>query len=158
MKRILLILSFLVLSATALWAQEEPEQPVVQEVTAPVDSTLLGQNALSVIGSGIEIIQSDAVKQSLANHVRSNASKSLSGYRIRVFSDNGPQARGRSAAIAESLREELEVAVYYTFESPNYRVSVGDFRSKEEALKVYYQIKESYPTAYIIKEIINFPK
>ncbi|MBR4774993.1 MAG: SPOR domain-containing protein [Bacteroidales bacterium] len=157
MKRILLILSFLVLGATALQAQEETGS-AFQEPVAPVDSTLLGRSALSVIGSGIEITQSDAVRQSLEKHIRSNAAKSISGYRIRVFSDNGPQARGRSASITEALREQLDVAVYYTFESPNYRVTVGDFRNKEEALKIYQALKDSYPTAYIIKETINYPK
>lgn len=157
MKRILLILSFLLLGATALRAQEEFE-PVVQTGPARVDSTLLGRSVLSVIGPGVEISQSAAVRETLEKHVRSNAAKSLSGYRIRVFSDNGPQARGRSGAIATALREQLDVAVYRTFESPNYRVTVGDFRSREEALATYYLLKENYPTVYIIKETINYPK
>ena len=41
MKRILLIISALVLGATALHAQE------AEEVHAPLDSTLLGKNILS---------------------------------------------------------------------------------------------------------------
>ena len=157
MKRYLLILSFLLLGATALQAQEEFE-PVVQQGPAPMDSTLLGRSVLSVIGPGVEIFQSAAVRETLDKHVRSNASKSLSGYRIRVFSDNGPQARGRSGAIATALREQLDVAVYRTFDSPNYKVTVGDFRSKEEALRIYNSLKGSYPTAYIIKETINYPR
>ena len=141
----------------ALHAQEEYE-PVVQELPAALDSTLLGRNILSVMGPGVEIIQSDEVRQTLDNHVRSNASKSLLGYRIRVYSDNGPQARGRSGSIANTLREELDVAVYRTFDSPNYRVTVGDFRSREEALRYYHLLKDSYPTVYIIKEFINYPR
>lgn len=156
MKRILTILAALLLGATALQAQEEyvPDVPL----PAAMDSTLLGRSILSVIGPGVEITQSAATRAALESYVRTNAGKSLSGYRIRVFYDNGPQARGRSAAIASALREQLGVAVYRSFESPNYKVTVGDFRSKEEALRIYNALKGSYPTAYMIKETINYPR
>lgn len=157
MKRLLLILAALMLGTMALMAQEELMNPV-QTGPAPMDSTLLGRSAFSVIGSGVEISQSAAVRQSLENHIQRNASKGLSGYRIRVYYDNGPQARGRAASIASSLREQLDVAVYLSYESPNYKVTVGDFRSKEESLHIYNALKSSYPTAYIIKETINYPR
>ena len=48
--------------------------------------------------------------------------------------------------------------MYRTFESPNYKVTVGDFRSKDEALGIYNALKGTYPTAYIIKETINYPR
>jgi hypothetical protein len=37
-------------------------------------------------------------------------------------------------------------------------VCVGDFRTKDEALKVYHALKASYPTALILKDVINYPK
>lgn len=151
MKRFLLIFCLLVSASWALQAQE-------QVVTSAVDSTLLGKSILSVMGSGVEIRQSDAVKTALNNYVQQNANKSISGYRIRVFYDNSPQARAQSESIERTLRQQLGVAVYRSFESPNYKVSVGDFRSKDEALRIYNALKGSYPTAYIIKETINYPQ
>lgn len=151
MKRILLI--FLLVSAScALHAQE------VQTVSATVDSTLLGKSILSVMGSGVEIRQSEAVKTALNRYVQENAGKAISGYRIRVFYDNSPQARVQSESIEKLLKQQLSVAVYRSFESPNYKVTVGDFRSKDEALRVYNALKGTYPTAYIIKETINYPR
>jgi len=151
MKRILLI--FLLVSASwALHAQE------VQTVSATVDSTLLGKSILSVMGSGVEIRQSDAVKTALNRYVQENAGKAISGYRIRVFYDNSPQARVQSESIEKLLKQQLSVAVYRSFESPNYKVTVGDFRTKDEALRVYNALKGTYPTAYIIKETINYPR
>ena len=151
MKRILLILSALVLGAVALHAQET-------EVRAPLDSALLGKNVLSVIGPGVEISQSPVVRQALEQYVQDNALKPLTGFRIRVFYDNGPQARVRSENIEKTLQQQLSVAVYRSFESPNYKVTVGDFRSKDEALRIYNALKGTYPTAYIIKETINYPR
>lgn len=152
MKRIFLIISALVLGAAALQAQE------AEEVHAPLDSTLLGRNILSVIGPGMEITQSPGVKMALEQYVQDNAQKPLTGFRIRVFYDNDPQARVRSENIEKTLQQQLDVPVYRSFESPNYKVTVGDFRSKDEALRIYNALKGTYPTAYIIKETINYPR
>ena len=151
MKRILLILSLLLLGAASLQAQET-------EAAAPVDSTLLGRSILSVMGPGIKVSQSTTVQQALDNYIRTNGNKSISGYRIRVYYDNGPQARAKSEMIERTLQQQLGVAVYRSFESPNYKVTVGDFRTKDEALRIYNALKGTYPTAYMIKETINYPR
>ena len=127
-------------------------------MAAPLDSTLLGRNILSVIGPGVEISQSATIRLALDQYVQSNAEKPITGFRIRVYYDNGPQARLRSESIEKALQSQLDVAVYRSFESPNYKVSVGDFRSKDEALRIYNALKGTYPTAYIIKESINYPR
>lgn len=151
MKRILLILGFALLCA-GLHAQE------VESATAPVDSTLLGKDILTVLGPGAQVYQSAEVKQALQDYVKANASKSISGYRIRVYFDNSPQARTRSESIENSLQTLYpEHKVYRSFESPNYKVLLGDFRSKDEALRVFNQLKKTYPTAYIIKDNIEYP-
>ena len=152
MKRILIILSALLLSCVALQAQDTTR-------TAPVDSTLLGRDILSVLGSGAQVEQSSTIRQALQQYTLSNAEKPISGYRIRVFYDNGPQARVKSENIEQTLQKQFpEVLVYRSFESPNYKVSIGDFRSKDEALRIFNAIKGTYPTAFIIKESINYPR
>ena len=124
-----------------------------------MDSTYVGKSILSVIGPGAEINQTTQVRQALQSYVNSNAGKPVQGYRIRVFYDNSPQARVRSESIAAYLRAQYpEAGVYRSFEAPNYKVTIGDFRTKEEALKIYNALKGTYPTAYIIKENINFPR
>ena len=152
MKRTLLIITALLLSCAALRAQDTTR-------TAPVDSTLLGRDILSVLGSGAQVEQSSTIRQALQQYTLSNAEKPISGYRIRVFYDNGPQARVKSENIEQTLQKQFpEVLVYRSFESPNYKVSIGDFRSKDEALRIFNTIKGPYPTAFIIKESINYPR
>ncbi len=124
-----------------------------------MDSTYVGKSILSVIGPGADINQTTQVRQALYNYVSSNAGKAVQGYRIRVFYDNSPQARVRSESISAYLRAQYpETGVYRSFESPNYKVTIGDFRTKDEALRIYNALKGTYPTAYIIKENINFPR
>lgn len=158
MKKVILILTALLLGAAALRAQEVVELPEPEEIPAALDSTLLGRDILKVIGPGIKISQSPAVREALGLYVKSNAVRPLTGYRIRVFYDNDSQSRVRSENIAAALREQFRAPVYRSFESPNYKVTIGDFRTKDEALRIYNALKWTYPTAYIIKETINYPR
>lgn len=139
------------LAAASLQAQEV-------EKTAPVDSMLLGKNIFTVMGPGVKVDQSAEVRQAMAQYVGKNASKPISGYRIRVFYDNSPQARTRSESIESTLLEQYPGhKVYRSFESPNYKVLIGNFRSKDEALRMFNMLKKTYPTAYIIKDNIEYP-
>ena len=131
----------------------------VDNGSAQVDSTLMGRNILSVLGSGVKVNQSQSMRSAFDSYVSNNASKKLTGYRIRVYFDNGQSARNKSEAIARSISAAFPgIGVYRTFESPNYKVSVGDFRTKDEALKVFHSLKASYPTALLLKETINYPR
>ena len=155
MKKILVILILALLPGVMLRAQEYR----VDNGSAQVDSTLMGRNILSVLGSGVTVNQSQAMRSAFSNYVSNNASKKLTGYRIRVYFDNGQNARNRSEAIARSISAAYPgMGVYRTFESPNYKVSVGDFRTKDEALKVFHSLKATYPTALLLKETINYPR
>ena len=155
MKKLLVILILALLPGMMLRAQEYR----LDNGSAQVDSTLMGRSILSVLGSGVKVNQSQAMRSAFDNYVSNNASKKLTGYRIRVYFDNGQNARARSEAIARSVSNTYPgIGVYRTFESPNYKVSVGDFRTKDEALKVFHSLKASYPTALLLKETINYPR
>ena len=155
MKRLLIIALFALLPCALLRAQEYR----VEGGSTQVDSTLVGRSIMSVLGSGVKVNQSQAMRNAFDNYVSNNASKKMTGYRIRVFYDNGQNARNRSEAISRSISASYPgMGVYRTFESPNFKVCVGDFRTKDEALKLYHALKSSYPTAIILKETINYPR
>ena len=155
MKKLLVILILALLPGMMLRAQEYR----LDNGSAQVDSTLMGRSILSVLGSGVKVNQSQAMRSAFDNYVSNNASKKLTGYRIRVYFDNGQSARMRSESIARSISNAYPgIGVYRTFESPNFKVCVGDFRTKDEALKIYHSLKATYPTAIILKETINYPR
>ena len=156
MKKILLTLLLVLVSGAVLRAQEFRVDTMK---VSRVDSTLVGRNVLSVLGSGVTVNQSSAMRSALDRYVQNNANKKLSGYRIRVYFENGQNARARSEAIARSVSNAYPgMGVYRTFESPNFKVMVGDFRTKDEALKVYQSLKAFYPTALLLKDTINYPR
>ena len=155
MKKFLVIAILALLPCAMLRAQEYR----VDNGSAQVDSTLMGRNILSVLGSGVKVNQSQSMRSAFDSYVSNNASKKLTGYRIRVYFDNGQNARNKSEAIARSVSAAYPgIGVYRTFESPNYKVCVGDFRTKDESLKVFHSLKSTYPTALLLKDTINYPR
>ena len=155
MKNFLIIAILALLPGLVLRAQEYR----VDNGASQVDSTLMGRSILSVMGSGVTVNQSRAMRSALDSYISNNAAKKLTGYRIRVYFDNGQSARMRSESIARSVSNAFPgIGVYRTFESPNFKVTVGDFRTKDEALKVYHSLKATYPTAIILRETINYPR
>ena len=155
MKKFLIIAILALLPGMMLRAQEYR----VDNGSSQVDSTLMGRNILSVMGSGVKVNQSQAMRSAFDSYVSNNASKKLTGYRIRVYFDSGQNARNKSEAIARSISAAFPgIGVYRTFESPNYKVTVGDFRTKDEALKVFHSLKSTYPTALLLKDTINYPR
>jgi len=49
-----------------------------------------------------------------------------------------------------------KIPTYLEYEAPYYRVLVGNFRTKLEAIKIKHQISKNFPGAYPVPQIINF--
>lgn len=82
----------------------------------------------------------------------------MHGYRIRIFFDLGQKSRKQSEdAVGEFMKNYPGISVYRSYISPYYKVSVGDFRTRDNALKLYHQLLKDYPKAFIIPEWVNFP-
>jgi hypothetical protein len=108
----------------------------------------------------ISIKQDPNITQLLNAYYIQNASRpGMQGFRIRIFFDLGQQSRNNSQIIMDEFMENNpNIAVYRTFDSPYYKVSVGDYRSRDEALKDLKRFGRKYPKAFVVPEWINFPR
>ncbi len=131
-----------------------------------VDSTLIGKNIFNILpskGKGakadVTVHQSQAIQKALSNQIASNSSRKVSGYRVRIFNDNKQNSRGASEAALNRFKGMYPgVAAYRTYTNPFFKVTVGDFRTKSEAMQLLQQIKGSFPSAFTVKESsINYP-
>ena len=50
-----------------------------------------------------------------------------------------------------------DVSAYRSYANPYFKVTVGDFRTKTEAMALLERIKVEFPSAFVIKENITFP-
>ena len=46
---------------------------------------------------------------------------------------------------------------WFPIKSSFFKVTVGDFRTKSEAMLMLQQVKSIFPTAFIVPETINYP-
>ena len=131
-----------------------------------MDSTLMGKSIFSILpGSGrngsqsvVSVNQSDAVLKALNSHIAANSERKLSGYRVRIFSDNKQNARSVSEVALETFKGKFPgCPAYRTYTNPFFKVTVGDFRTKSEAMLMLQQVKSIFPTAFIVPETINYP-
>lgn len=162
MKRLIFILIVLFAAGTA-YGQTTAADSLEFRPGATVDSVLVGQSIfdlLAVRGTGAEVTvrQSPAILSAMQKHIAGNASRPLSGYRIRIYFDNHQNARGAAeAAMHRFIAAYPDIAAYQSYKNPFFQVTVGDFRTRSEAMEALQSIRNLFPTASIIKEKINFP-
>lgn len=108
----------------------------------------------------IVIFQDIRVDDLIYNHIEQNKRKGgVPGYRIRIFSDLGNVARDNSQnAKAKFIELFPEITPYREYDSPYFKVYVGDFRSRIDALADFKRIKRYFPSAFIVPDKINYPK
>jgi hypothetical protein len=83
----------------------------------------------------------------------------MQGFRVRIFFDNKQTARAESEEIATAFSEAYpQVAVYRIYENPYFKVTVGDFRTRSQAMQFMLRIRRTYPQAFITRENISYPQ
>jgi hypothetical protein len=109
-------------------------------------------------GSLKVVFQSQAIERLIERHIEYNNTHRIDGFRVRIFRDNGANSRQRSQEERERFQQLCpEISTYLTYDNPYFKVAVGDFRTKDEALALLFKIKPSFPKAFIIAESIHLP-
>lgn len=108
----------------------------------------------------IMIIRDEKVDLLVSKHILINQNREgIPGYRIQIFFDSGTNSKTNAQGIYDGFRAKYpDIAVYLTFKAPNYKVRVGDFRTRLDAQRFLMEISTEYPNAWIIPEQINMPK
>ncbi len=107
------------------------------------------------------VFQNEKIKMLLdAHYLLMQNQQGITGFRVQIFMDSGSQARLRTQrARADFERKYPDNKAYITYDEPNFKLRVGDFRTRLEARRFMEQISEDYPpeSVYIVIDTINFP-
>lgn len=125
---------------------------------AVIDTTLYGRDIFAVMPLCVNIYQPDIIRQAVADRIVENEASDFRGYRIRIFFDNSQNARNASSSVLYRFKiAHPGISAYRTFDSPNFKVTVGDFRTRSEALAALKEIQAGFPSAFIVRENFKFP-
>lgn len=85
--------------------------------------------------------------------------KDFSGFRIQVFSGKATE-REKAESIKSEIENRFKANVYISYTANTFRVQVGDFISKLDAIPLKHRLKRKYRNCYIVKvaQIQLFPE
>lgn len=114
-----------------------------------------------VPGQGTVQIRQDNIIRDMVNlHLANQRSmKGIWGYKISIFRGSGQTTR-KDAELTRSrfISKYEDVECKLEFEYPNWKVYVGNFRTKSEALQFLHKISSDYPDEPFIREgIVSYP-
>ena len=83
------------------------------------------------------------------------ANPAMAGYRIQIYF-GGNRQKATEVKLDFSGRYP-NLSSYLTYQQPNFKVRVGDFRSRNEAQKTLNEITGIYPTSFIVPDEVKLP-
>ena len=174
-EKIITVLMVMVLSLVGAYSASAQEivvpegyelvDSLVYRHVSGVDTLLIGKDVFHVMPlksrggkADVEIYQSQDIANALRKQIQSNSKRTMSGYRVRIFFDNKQTARAESEETIKKFESMYhDVKAYRTYANPYFKVTVGDFRTKSEAMELLSRIKREFPSAFVVKENIEFP-
>ena len=118
-------------------------------------SHLIDELQNSQAGDGVVTIHQDAgIEQMMIDHRTENSHISVfEGYRIQLYSGSGVNSKREAMAVKIKflgLFPDEKVDLFYN--APFWRVRVGNYRFKNEALPLLTKVKKHFPSSYMVKD------
>lgn len=142
-----LLIGVLILSGLRLKAQEVSRRLDDRKYMLRTDTN----TKRNVVSRGtIEVFQDERISR-LDSLKRLNPGKP-SGYRVQIFFGDRNKALERKADFIETYPD---IPAYISYLAPNFRLRVGDFRTRLEAEKLKDELQ--YTGCYIVRDKIELP-
>jgi len=154
MKRVFILLLLFTVVRTGF--AQDPLQLMQDTSAVVVKNIFTDLKDKGPAGNRIRIFQPSGMEEVLARNREINKEKKLQGYRVRIYFDNRQEARLRSSDVESHFTETYPgIPAYRTYTNPYFKVTVGDFRTKSEAIMLLKKIESEFPSAFIVRENIN---
>lgn len=100
----------------------------------------------------VDIIADSRIKE-LNNRKKTSPTK-MDGYRVQIYFGNRNTAQEKRG---EFIRRYPDKSAYISYLAPNFRLRVGDFRTRLDSEQFKQEIARSYQGCYIVKDKIELP-
>jgi len=122
----------------------------------------LGFLSVAFVGSAqkgnITVIESDGISSLVQKHILLNSKQKTIGWRIQIFFDSGNNSKSKAySKKGVFMAMYPDMNVYLMFQSPYYKVRVGDFRTRMDAEGFKQKLLGEFPDAFVVKDEIRPP-
>jgi hypothetical protein len=108
-------------------------------------------------GGKAEIDAPAMLRVLLARHLEINAlTEELDGFRVQVYAGNSMESA--NSVRGEVIKSFNDYPVYQLWSAPHFRVRVGDYLSRSDAMRDLNRLKVKFPGAYIVPDKVKTPK
>ncbi len=105
----------------------------------------------------LEIVQEEGIDKIMLKHLAINAeNETIDGFRIQIHF--GGEREKTKLIKTKFLQQFPEVPAYEVYQQPNFKVRVGDFRTRLDAQKFMNELSAFFPSAFIVADAIHLPK
>jgi hypothetical protein len=110
-------------------------------------SSLCGQAILQFDGqSEVLITQYSAIQQE----------SKFRGFRVQLLSASGPQAKDEVNILKNQFQKDYpDFTAHLKWDAPNWKLRVGDFRNRLDALLFQRLIQSQYPQSYVVSDEVK---
>ena len=100
----------------------------------------------------------DSLAQSLVKrHIFINSVKmTMPGFRVQVF--YGTQRTKANEIRAEIIQRFPHLPAYIIYQQPNFKLRIGDFKTRLEALQLLDQLQINYPSSFVVRDEVKLPE
>lgn len=135
---------FMCLCATA---QTVTDAEIVNHITENGVNTIVQPDALNRLLKRAKVHALNTETQTNEADDESVSRDRNAGYRVQVFSDNRPAAKGEARTKGNAIAERFpNYRTYIKYTSPYWRLRVGDFRTRREAEDAAEAIRQAFPS------------
>lgn len=129
-----------------------------QELTLKMgENDLFSEQNTSSKSGTVYVIQDAALNALINKHILlTDYLTHTPGYRLQVFFNSSRTARVEAEKIQKRFKTGMLILpVYLEYKAPFWKVKLGDFQTKNEALRMKKKLAKDFPNSWIIKEMIQ---
>lgn len=102
---------------------------------------------LCAAGSYAQVTINQEANIAEAMELKKEVARNESAFQVQIYNGNITEA---NKTLLEAKNTFKQYPVLLSFESPNYKVRIGSFRTRLEAEKNLFEIKKTYPAAFVV--------
>lgn len=103
----------------------------------------------------LDIFLDSAVYRMQQLYLKQSPNKDITGYRIQIFNGSRRESLQMRSRFIDAFPG---IPVYSIYEQPEFKIQVGDYRSRIEAERALMRIQEVFSGSLVLKTTINFPQ
>jgi len=111
----------------------------------------------SVATGKITVNQSPQISAMIEKHIELNDKfRGYPGFRVQIYFGNGNKAKEEALRTRNYFNEQFtQYESYIVFQTPYFKVRVGDFVNRYEAYLAFHEISQKYPQAFLVEDLVN---